>query len=89
MKNQIQKTFRKIEAIVIEKNKSYGNAALHPLGIFYKGDTETSIRARIDEKLSRVKNNPGAFGENPIIDLVGHLILLLIAQEEKASCSKK
>ncbi len=67
------------------KNKAYGNSALEPLGIFGRGDAEANIAARLDDKLARVKNAPGAFGENEVVDLIGYLLLLLLAREDKES----
>ena len=33
-----EKVLNSIKKVLIEKNKRYGNAALEPLGVFYKGD---------------------------------------------------
>lgn len=89
MEQKIRRMFKKVEDMVVEKDKSYGSSYAHPIHIFYRGDSETSIRARLDEKLSRIKNNPDAFGENAILDLVGGLVYLLIILEDKRNHSKK
>ncbi len=60
-----------IEELLVAKNRAYGDSALNPLGIFASGDAEASICARIDDKLARVRNSPGAFGENEVTDLIG------------------
>ena len=70
---------------LIRKNESYGDSALHPVGIFGQGDAEALIRARLDDKLSRIRNAPDAFGEDAIMDMCGYLILLMLAREDKAA----
>lgn len=76
-----------LAASLIAKNLSYGDTALNPIGIFAQGDPEQLIRVRIDDKLSRIRNAPDAFGEDPIDDLLGYLVLLKIARARKASSS--
>lgn len=67
-----------IKEVLFTKNARYGNAALEPLRIFSKKDsTETDIPARLDEKLSRIKNSP-ELRVNDIADLIGYSILLLV-----------
>jgi hypothetical protein len=66
------------------KNSSYGDSALHPMGIFSKADAVDSLSARIDDKLARLKHAPGAYGEDTLKDLVGYLILLQLALEDRA-----
>lgn len=69
-----------LAAMLIAKNEAYGDSALRPLGIFAKGSAEELIRARIDDKLNRIRNRPDAFGEDAIDDLLGYLVLLKIAR---------
>jgi hypothetical protein len=71
---------RDIGKMLINKNKSYGNAALDPLRIFSKADGVEQLLVRIDDKLSRIKRGNN-FGEDVIKDLIGYLILLKIAKE--------
>ncbi len=74
-----------VAALLIEKNKSYGDSALHPVGIFGQGKASDLIRVRIDDKLSRIQNSPEAFGEDPVMDLLGYLVLLSLAIENEAA----
>jgi hypothetical protein len=78
-----------IAEVLATKNASYGDSALHPLGIFASGDPVANLAARIDDKLARVRNAPGAFGEDEIVDLIGYLVLLLLAREDKAQRAKE
>ena len=69
---------------LVEKNRSYGDSALRPVGIFAKGNPEELIRVRLDDKLNRIRNAPGAFGEDAVKDLTGYLVLLMIAAEDRS-----
>lgn len=69
--------------LLVSKNRSYGDSALHPIGIFARGDATDLIRVRIDDKLSRIRNQPGAFGEDAVLDLLGYLVLLQLALEDR------
>lgn len=67
-----------IKETLLTKNKRYGNAVFAPLRIFSKKEsTETDIPARLDDKLSRIKNSP-ELRVNDIADLIGYSILLLV-----------
>ena len=69
--------------MMVAKNAAYGDSALHPTGIFAQGKASELIKTRIDDKLNRIKNNPGAFGEDPVWDLEGYLVLLAMALEDE------
>ena len=76
--NKIKNLCDKISEILIYKNKKYGNSAIEPNGIFYKGNARESILIRLDDKIGRIKNNNGELRTNDIVDIIGYLILLLI-----------
>ena len=67
--------------MLIEKNRKYGNSALNPQRIFSKASAIEQIKVRIDDKLSRIKNQQDDEDEDVITDLIGYLILLKIAKE--------
>jgi len=69
---------------LVEKNRSYGDSALRPVGIFASGDPVANLAARIDDKLARVRNAPDAYGEDVVKDLTGYLVLLQIALEDRS-----
>lgn len=75
-----EQVLNSIKNVLIEKNKRYGNAALEPLGVFYKGDAENSIKIRLDDKLSRIKNSK-TLRKNDLYDLLGYCMLFLINKE--------
>jgi len=68
---------------LVAKNESYGDSALHPIEIFAKGRATDLIRVRLDDKLTRVRNAPAAFGEDVIRDLLGYLVLYELAMEDE------
>lgn len=65
--------------VLIEKNRKYGNAALEPINLFYKGDSTNSIAIRIDDKISRVRNSE-VLRKNDMFDLLGYSLLLGISK---------
>lgn len=71
-----------IAKMLIEKNASYGNSALEPINCFYKGDAGTSIKVRIDDKLSRIMRGNEYQGDDTVKDLLGYLVLLLVSEEQ-------
>lgn len=71
----------RIKAMLLEKNAAYGDSALDPIRVFSKADTTEQIRVRLDDKLSRLKRGSLA-GEDVVLDLVGYLVLLIIAGEK-------
>ena len=72
--------------MLIEKNDSYGDSALNPLGIFGNKDALISLGARIDDKLSRIKTlSYNGFGEDNVKDLIGYLILLQVELKKRKS----
>jgi hypothetical protein len=77
----IEKVSKQVSDLLIAKNKSYGDSALHPTRVFSKADNVEQLLVRIDDKLSRIQNGHDWPGDNDIDDLIGYLILLKIAKE--------
>lgn len=69
-----------IEEMLIAKNRAYGDSALDPVRVFSKHNAIEQIYVRIDDKLSRVKRGHEYPGDDTISDLIGYLVLLLIAK---------
>ena len=81
-KQLIKETIKDIESLLIEKNKAYGDSAIDPVRIFSKANNIEQIYVRIDDKLSRVKRGHEYPGDDTIKDLIGYLVLLLVAKEK-------
>ena len=84
--NSIKWTCNEIRDLLLAKNKAYGDSALQPDNIFSKLDNAQAICARIDDKLSRIKNvGLDDKTEDTLDDLIAYLILLKIAREHGGS----
>ena len=82
-KQNITKTCDGIKALLLSKNEKYGDSALSALGVFSKLNSAEAIKARIDDKLSRISNmGLGYTDEDTLDDLIGYLLLLKIANGE-------
>jgi hypothetical protein len=77
----IKRVCNEVTDLLISKNRSYGDSALHPSRIFSKTNNVEQLLVRIDDKLSRIQNGHDWPGDNEIDDLLGYLILLKIAKE--------
>lgn len=72
-----------IAALLIDKNRKYGNSALEPMRVFSRADKREQIRVRIDDKLSRIRNQQADDDEDAELDLLCYQILLRIAKNQK------
>ena len=79
----ITKKVKEIETLLLEKNRKYGDSALNPCRIFSKADAVEQIKVRIDDKLKRLQNEQNDEDEDVVKDLVGYLVLLMIAKGNK------
>ena len=65
--------------LLLYKNQKYGDSALNPKQIFYKGNAASSILIRIDDKLGRIMANADETPRiNDVADIIGYCTLLLI-----------
>lgn len=76
----IERTCDQIKDILLTKNRKYGDSALNPISVFYRGSDLDGLRVRIDDKLSRIANQQSDEDEDAEIDLIGYLILYKIAK---------
>jgi hypothetical protein len=83
--DDVQKEIRKvcddIAELLITKNRKYGNSALSPQRIFSKASPLEQINVRIDDKLSRIKNQQEDEDEDVEKDLVGYLVLKMVCKK--------
>ena len=79
---QLDKVVENIVKLLKEKNSAYGDTALNPANIFSKLDSVEAICARIDDKLSRIKNRGiNDETEDTVNDVIGYLLLLKMSME--------
>lgn len=71
-----------IKDLLLKKNEAYGNSALDPIRIFSKSSPVEQLFVRIDDKLSRLMRGEKVdlVPEDTFIDLVGYIVLLIIAK---------
>jgi acetyl-CoA acetyltransferase len=65
-----------VKAMLVEKNRRYGDSVGTPLRLFSRADEAEQLRVRIDDKLSRIARGSGIEDEDVVKDLVGYLLLL-------------
>ena len=69
-----------IRDLLLYKNEKYGDSAINPKKIFYKGDARNVILIRLDDKLSRITaNTDDSPRVNDVADIIGYCTLLLIS----------
>ena len=83
-KEKIERIGAEIIGLLISKNADYGDSATNPVNIFSSGNAVDSLCARIDDKISRIKQK-GIYDktEDSVKDLTGYLILLIIALRDQ------
>jgi hypothetical protein len=86
----IKEVGREVVMLLLEKNKAYGDTANQPPQIFSKLSPIEAILARIDDKLSRIKQvGVNDNTEDTILDLIGYLMLYRVQLEKLKLKSKK
>ena len=75
----------RLKELLLSKNAAYGNSVFNR-GTLYDVDPIWAIQARINDKVSRIKN----LGDDDLLedaesDLIGYLILLKIAKNNNIS----
>lgn len=73
-----------MQELLLYKNQKYGDSAINPKKIFYKGDSTNSILIRLDDKLGRIISNAEEKPRiNDVADIIGYCTLLLISMGVK------
>lgn len=76
--------------LLLYKNRKYGDSAINPKKIFYKGDSTNSILIRLDDKIGRVMSNPDDKPRvNDVADIIGYCTLLLVSMGVTSENLKK
>jgi hypothetical protein len=79
----IEEICESTKLLLLEKNRKYGDSALNPVRIFSKANSLEQIKVRIDDKLSRLRNQQDDEDEDVIHDLTGYLILYQVARRKQ------
>jgi len=75
MRELIAEECSQLAALLLRKNKSYGNSVGNPANIFAKVGPMEQINVRIDDKLNRIAKGSEFENEDTEQDLIGYLIL--------------
>ena len=79
-----------MKQLLLYKNTKYGDSAINPKKIFYKGDSTNSILIRLDDKIGRVMSNPDDKPRvNDVADIIGYCTLLLVSMNITSEDLKK
>lgn len=70
-----------LKALLLDKNRRYGNSALQPMRVFSKADPIEQINVRLDDKLSRLLSAQADDEEDAEFDLLGYLVLKRVAKK--------
>lgn len=69
-----------LKAMLLEKNRKYGNAALEPIRIASRASPVEQLLVRIDDKISRLRSAQEDEDEDVWNDLAGYIVLLRVAR---------
>lgn len=77
---RIKEITNAMQDLLLYKNEKYGDSALNPNNVFYKGNSTNSILIRLDDKIGRIKSNQEEKPRtNDVADVIGYCTLLLIS----------
>lgn len=80
---QIAAVCDEIKEMLLEKNRKYGDSALNPVRLFSKASATEQILVRLDDKLSRLRNQQTDEDEDVFLDLIGYLVLYRVAKQNE------
>lgn len=69
-----------VRDILLDKNRKYGDSAIHPKRVFSKASAIEQINVRIDDKISRIMSSQDDDIEDAELDLIGYLFLKRVAK---------
>lgn len=88
-KRDIQGVAEDVTAMLVEKNRKYGNSALDPIRVFSKASPIEQLLVRIDDKLSRLRSSQMDDSEDVRMDLLGYLFILEVAQRREKARTRR
>jgi hypothetical protein len=85
--DDIRAVCQELADMLCEKNRKYGNSALEPIRVASKASPVEQILVRIDDKITRWKNLQSDDAEDVVLDLMGYLVLLRVAERRIVDAS--
>ena len=77
---EVDGLLKEIGDMLKRKNAAYGNSALDPIRCFSRVPASEQLRVRNDDKISRLMRGKATDNEDTVLDLIGYLVLLRIAE---------
>ena len=81
IQHKLAETAISIGCMLLDKNQKYGNSALDPLRVHSQASPTEQIKVRADDKLSRLRSAQADDAEDALLDYIGYMILLYIAEK--------
>jgi len=69
----------RIKVMLLQKNRKYGDSAIHPVRCFSRASPIEQINIRLDDKISRLMSGQEDEDEDVEDDLMGYLVLKRVA----------
>lgn len=69
-----------VKAMLLRKNRQYGDSAVHPRRVFSRASAIEQIKVRLDDKVNRLLNQQDDDDEDAVMDATGYLILWMVAR---------
>ena len=79
----VRRILTDLEDELIRKNEAYGDSALNPVRVFSKADRIEQLYVRLDDKISRIQRGNEYPGDDTLKDILGYIVLLMIARESE------
>lgn len=76
----VREVLIEVEAMLLEKNRKYGNSALQPIRVFSRAGPLEQLDVRLDDKLSRLQSRQDDDTEDAERDTLGYLVLKEVAR---------
>lgn len=86
----VRATCTELADLLVAKNRAYGNSAFDPVRCFSRASPVEQLKVRIDDRLSRLMRGhalPDESLRDAVRDLMGHLVLLEVAERTSGSTS--
>lgn len=73
--DEVDEALGRVRAMLLEKNKKYGDSALRPIQCFSKLSPVEGLNVRLDDKIKRLYTKSTDDDEDVELDIMGYLVL--------------
>ena len=82
IQHKLAETVTSLGRMLLDKNRKYGNSALDPLRVHSQATPIEQLKVRADDKLSRLRSAQADDAEDALLDYIGYMILLYVAEQK-------